>query len=134
MSAKGKGGKKSKKAVGGKTKSARAGLIFPVGRVASLLKKGGFAKRVGGMSSVYLAAVLEYLVAESVELAGNCARDHKRMRILPRHIQLAVRRDEEFSKYLGNVTIPAGGVQPNVHKVLLPKSGNKKQAATSQEY
>ena len=70
MSGKGKGGAakaKGKKATGGKTKSAKAGLIFPVSRVGRLLKSGNFAKRVGGAAPVYLAAVLEYLVAESVE-------------------------------------------------------------------
>ena len=117
MSGKGKGGAakaKSKKASGGKTKSAKAGLIFPVSRVGRLLKTGNYAKRVGGAAPVYLAAVLEYLVAESMELAGNAARDNKRSRIIPRHIQLAVRRDEEFSKYLGDVFITT--LPPTFHE------------------
>ena len=58
---------------------------------------------------MYLAAVLEYLAAELLELAGNAARDNKKNRIIPRHIQLAVRNDEELSKLLGNVTIASGG-------------------------
>ena len=131
MSGKGKGGRGGKAAKGGKsvTRSAKAGLQFPVGRVARFLRKGRFAARVGSGSSVYLAAVLEYLAAEILELAGNAARDNKKSRIIPRHIQLAVRNDEELSKLLGDVTIAQGGVLPNIHALLLPKVSAKSETA-----
>ena len=94
------------------SRSAKAGLQFPVGRVHRLLKRGNYAQRVGAGAPgtwqsmvgcdtslifypVYLAAVLEYLAAEILELAGNAARDNKKQRIVPRHLQLAIRNDEE---------------------------------------
>ena len=54
-------------------------------------------------------------------MAGNAARDNKKTRIIPRHLQLAVRNDEELNKLLGGVTIASGGVLPNIHAILLPK-------------
>ena len=123
MSGRGKGGKAKSKA---KTRSFRAGLQFPVGRVHRYLKRGNYAERIGAGAPVYLAAVLEYLSAEILELAGNAARDNKKTRIIPRHLQLAVRNDEELNKLLSGVTIAAGGVLPNIQAVLLSKKTEKK--------
>jgi len=127
MSAKGKGAR-GKKAAGPKSRSAKAGLTFPVGRLGTMLKKGRYTKRIGAGAPVYMAAVLEYLVAELLELAGNAARDNKKTRIIPRHIQLAVKNDEELNKYLGKATIASGGVLPNIHAVLLKKKNDKTEA------
>ena len=118
MSAKGakgaKGGKggRGESAKKSTSRSSKAGLQFPVGRVARFLRKGRYAPRVGAGSSVYLAAILEYLTAEILELAGNAARDNKKTRIIPRHIQLAVRNDEELNKLFGDVTICSGQYNP----------------------
>ena len=108
-----------------KSRSTRAGLQFPVGRIHRYLRKGNYAKRVGSGAPVYLAAVMEYLTAEILELAGNAARDNKKKRIIPRHLQLAIRNDEELNKLLAGVTIAQGGVVPNIHSVLLPKKSSQ---------
>ncbi|KAL1233326.1 Histone H2A type 1 [Trichinella pseudospiralis] len=118
MSGRGKGGKVKGRA---KTRSSRAGLHFPVGRIHRLLKKGNYAERIGAGAPVYLAAVMEYLTAEVLELAGNAAKDNKRTRIIPRHLQLAIRNDEELSTFLCGVTIAQGGVLPNINVYFLPK-------------
>ena len=130
MAGRGKGKAARKKSV---SRSAKAGLQFPVGRIARYLKKGRYAQRMGAGAPVYLAAVLEYLTAEVLELAGNAARDNKKTRVVPRHIQLAIRNDEELSKLLGGVTIAAGGVLPNIHSVLLPKKGASKAKGKEEE-
>ena len=133
MSGKGKGGRGKSGNKKAQTRSSRAGLQFPVGRVSRFLRKGRYAARVGAGAPVYLAAVMEYLAAEILELAGNAARDNKRQRIVPRHVQLAIRNDEELNKLLDGVTIASGGVLPNIHAVLLPKASKGEEGADEKE-
>lgn len=99
------------------SKSAKAGLTFPVARIGRGLRFMRLAKRLGAGGPVYLTAVLEYMAAEVLELAGNACRDNKKKRITPRHLVLAIRNDEELNKLLGGVTIAQGGVLPNIHQV-----------------
>ncbi|CAD6949628.1 unnamed protein product [Tilletia controversa] len=65
---------------------------------------------------IYLAAVLEYLTAEILELSGNA---------------LAIRNDEELNKLFGSVTISQGDVLPFIQNELLPAKSGKKKAPSS---
>jgi len=107
------------------SKSFKAGLQFPVGRIHTFLKNGRYANRIGKTAAIYLAAVAEYLTAEVLELSGNASRDNKLVRIAPRHIHLAVANDEELHKYIGKGIIAGGGVLPNIHSLLLPRKMSK---------
>ncbi|XP_054932795.1 histone H2A-like [Dermacentor andersoni] len=118
---------KASKTTKGKSQSSRAGLHFPVDRIDHLMSKGNYADRIGAGAPVYMAAVLEHLAAEVLELAGNAARDNHKTRITPRHLQVAVRNDEELSKLLSGVTISEGGVLPSIPQELLPKKSGGSQ-------
>ena len=140
----GRGGSKKK----AQSKSAKAGLTFPVtltaitanpnpnqvARIGRGLRNMRLAKRYGAGGPVYLTAVIEYMAAEVLELAGNACRDNKKKRVTPRHLVLAIRNDEELNKFLGGVTIASGGVLPNIHSVLLPKKTKSAKAGSSQEF
>ncbi|NXM76783.1 H2A2 protein, partial [Serilophus lunatus] len=115
-----------------KSKSAKAGLVFPVARVYRLLRKGNYAERIGSGAAIYLTAVMEYMIAEVLDAAGIAARQNKKTRILPRHIMLAVRSDNELDEFCGCVIIAQGGVMPNILPQLLSKKTSS-NAASSQE-
>ena len=113
-----------------KSRSYKAGLTFPVGRLHRQLKEGQYARRVGIGAPVYLAAVLEYLTAEILELAGNASRDDQRVRIVPRHIMIAIRNDEELHKLLDNVIVSNAGVITSIHPFLnKDKKGAKDESS-----
>ncbi|KAL1550231.1 hypothetical protein AAHA92_18225 [Salvia divinorum] len=108
-----------------KSKAKRSGLHFSIGRVSRFLKKGKYSERIDARAPVYLAALLQSMAAEVLELSGKEAKNEGKSRIGPRHIELAIRSDDELSKLLSNVTIPSSGKKIHLHEALLPKTTGK---------
>uniref|UniRef100_A0A1I8J3Q3 Histone H2A n=1 Tax=Macrostomum lignano TaxID=282301 RepID=A0A1I8J3Q3_9PLAT len=118
-----------------RSKSDRAGLVFPVAKVRRFLRAyRGFSRmRISEGASVYAAAIMEYLAAELLELSGNACKALKAKRLIPRHLMLAIQNDAELEKLLRHVTIPQAGVVPNIWSPLLPQkaAAPAKSAAAS---
>eukprot|EP01098_Paradermamoeba_levis_P010008 TRINITY_DN4192_c0_g1_i1.p1 TRINITY_DN4192_c0_g1~~TRINITY_DN4192_c0_g1_i1.p1 ORF type:complete len:244 (-),score=55.04 TRINITY_DN4192_c0_g1_i1:304-1035(-) len=110
--------------------SKAAGLVFPVGRIKTFMKQKTHFN-ISGTTPVYMGAVMEYMCAEVLELAGNVARDSRVTRIIPRHFFLAVSNDEELGKLLlRRVIIPGAGVVPHIHVCLLPPQNKTSTGGT----
>ena len=110
---------------GDESMTRAAGLQFCVPSVAAIASRVQHGSILDIGASVYLTAVVEYMVAELLELAGNAARDFKSSFITPRHILLALFNDEELYRFCKNAIIREGGVVPNIHSVLLPKKSEE---------
>lgn len=113
------------------SKSSRAGISFPIQRIKRFLRRGNYAPRIGVGAPLYLAAALEYLVAEILELANECATQNTKHRITPRHILFAIKNDEELDKMLQGTVIARAGVIPHINKVLLPKKTVKNDSESA---
>lgn len=128
--------KKSKKAKNDEnaklTISKRAGLLMPASRMKRQTKeKFGNTLHVSPSFAVYKAAVLEYIAAEILELAGNKTKDKKKQRITERFLTLAVKDDAELNSLVGDFVLPNAGVYPmGIAEKLLPslKYGRKSKA------
>ena len=102
-----------------RSRSERAGTTISVGRVHRHMKNGRFAQRIGRTAPVYMAGVLDYLIAEVVELSGDLAHDAKKKRISCRHIRLALDADDELGR-LASTIIPEDEITSHIPYALSP--------------
>jgi len=98
--------------------ASRAGLTFRPEVVALIAGRLFPGVPLSEGAAVYLTAVLEYLTSEVFEFAIGKARNDKCSVISCRHLQLAVRNDEELNQLFGGRIIREGGVLPNIHSFL----------------
>jgi histone H2A len=100
------------------SKQAKAGLTFPVSRTNRTLKARSLMKRVGGSAPVYLAAVVEYIAHEVLEVAGNHTRASKRKRVTPQDVIAGIRGDGELATLFSHIATYTGDKLDNVNGAL----------------
>ncbi|XP_045850651.1 histone H2A-Bbd type 2/3-like [Meles meles] len=88
-----------------RSRTARAELSFSVSHVERLLREGRYARRLGSSAPVFLAAVIQYLTATVLELAGNEARNCGSTRITPELVDMAVHNNALLSRFFQSTTI-----------------------------
>ena len=135
------------------SKSKKAGLIFPVANILKRLKSILPRIKVKTDAAVYLAGVLEYSVAELLEISGKLlcwiitmrrkfysssffflligdeANKANKKRINPRQVYLAIKNDREFDKLMNEVEIPGSGAVPMIHPELLARASKRKSSS-----
>jgi histone H2A len=87
------------------SRSQRAKLTLPVSRIENIMRDLSTDERMGGVSSVYMTGVLEYIARELLELGSKITVSKKKKTISPRHIETAVKNDTELSKLFKEVIL-----------------------------
>ena len=137
VSAKPSPGRRSKPVAPARAKAVstatRADLLFAVPRVTKLMRRDRLAGTVGRSSGLVMAAVMEYLTSEVLELAGNLCQEGRRHRIKPRDLMLAIANDEELSKVVSGAIFHESGVAPHVEPALLPQKKGAKGSPSKRQ-
>lgn len=105
--------------------ASRAGIVFPIGRILRYSKELDPGHRHSYKSAVYMASVLEYLIAELIESILGYSKKTKGRHIKPKHIRRAIEMDPELKTLLRDVVFPEGGVVPHINAYLLPKETHR---------
>jgi histone H2A len=108
----------------------KSNIIFPPSIVEKFLRNFGTSKlMITSLAPVFLAAVLEYITYEIIDLASITAKDNKRVRITIRDLEVVIRCDVELNKLFNklNASFLGGGVLPFIHSSLLNKKKKKKK-------
>ena len=111
------------------SKSQKAGLTFPIARINRHLKSQSGMKRIGGTSPVYMTAVVEYVVAEIMEIAGNIVKEAKRKTMTPDDIARAVRLDGDLAKMFAGHKLFTGDKLNKVCETITLQSRQSKKAS-----
>ena len=90
-------------------KQDKAAIEFPVGRIGRHLRKNSYFTRISEGASIYIAAALQHIINDILDLAVEVVNDDGRKRIIPGHILRGIIEDEEIKSLFKNALIFEGG-------------------------
>ncbi|XP_028378798.1 histone H2A-Bbd type 2/3-like [Phyllostomus discolor] len=88
-----------------RTRTARAELLFSVSHLERLLREGHYAQHLTPSAPVFLAAIVQYLTATVLQLAGNEAQRSGCRRITPQLVDMAIHNNALLSVFFGSTTV-----------------------------
>uniref|UniRef100_A0A6B2LH93 Core Histone H2A/H2B/H3 domain-containing protein n=1 Tax=Arcella intermedia TaxID=1963864 RepID=A0A6B2LH93_9EUKA len=86
----------------------QSGLTISLGEIAKILQQQ--ETKISRTTPIYLGAVIEYLIAEILELSGNVTKDNKRNQMILSDIYMSLRMDEELNCIFE--TMPQSKISP----------------------
>jgi len=123
-----------KKGKNSASKSQKAGLTFPVARINRFMKGNSGMKRIGGSAPVYMTAVLEYVTAEIMELAGNGTKKAGRKTVTPGDLTTALRGDPDLARVFASHAIFVGDKIDKISETIkYTPAAKSKKAAVEEE-
>jgi len=117
------------------SKSAKAGLVFPIARINRRLVENKTTKRVGAGARVHAAAILEYFAAEILEQSINEMKGSGggRSRLMPIDVLRAVRNDPALHKATNGLRVMVGDKAKDTADLITCKTDREKKAAEAAE-
>lgn len=115
-------------------KEAKAGILFPVGKINKRMAKSGWTDRVGGTAPIWVAAVCDYLAREVVDATAKACKDGgKHKRIQPRDVILAIRNDPDLNRVFAGVKVLVGDKLKGVSDEIVCEADKRYKDATKKK-
>lgn len=119
-------------------KASRSGLSIPphisekhLREQNSTKEKAASRLNVSEKAQIYLAAIIEYIASQYLEVAGNTTRDGKRKNVTTRDIYVASAEDEDLTNLMHRVNFSwiGAGVIPYIHEAFIPTKDKRRKNA-----
>eukprot|EP00768_Dysnectes_brevis_P002016 gnl/Dysnectes_brevis/1613_a1828_1881.p1 GENE.gnl/Dysnectes_brevis/1613_a1828_1881~~gnl/Dysnectes_brevis/1613_a1828_1881.p1 ORF type:complete len:270 (+),score=54.48 gnl/Dysnectes_brevis/1613_a1828_1881:52-810(+) len=111
------------------SETCEAGLTFPhimIHKLAAFIDVPQLISRTEVDWAVGIAAVMEYISAEILELSGNAAIDHKKKRITSKHLWKGIINDDELKSMFFDILMVNSGLVPEglqIPRFVVPRIG-----------